>query len=185
MKRTIFIKAAGILSLTGILVTNSGCKKFLEKEPDNRAQIDTPEKISQLLATAYPQANYAVFAESISDNVSDKGSGQIDPTNTDPFYFRDPKGSTQDLLEDTPEFYWFGCYTAIAAANQALDAMKQLPDQTLLKAQRGEALVARAYSHFMLVNFFSKFYNESTASTDVGIPYVTEPETEFIKKYDR
>ena len=52
-------------------------------------------------------------------------------------------------------------------------------------AQKGEALVARAYAHFMLVNFFSKFYDPATASTDPGIPYVTEPEKVFIKQYDR
>ncbi|MGH2564929.1 MAG: RagB/SusD family nutrient uptake outer membrane protein, partial [Ginsengibacter sp.] len=51
--------------------------------------------------------------------------------------------------------------------------------------QKAEALVARAYAHFMLVNFFCKFYDPATASTDPGIPYVTEPETVFIKQYDR
>ena len=55
----------------------------------------------------------------------------------------------------------------------------------IIKHKKGEALVARAYSHFMLVNFFSKFYNEATAATDPGIPYVTEPETVSIKQYDR
>jgi hypothetical protein len=37
----------------------------------------------------------------------------------------------------------------------------------------------------MLVTFFSKFYDATTAATDAGIPYVTEPETVVIKQYYR
>jgi starch-binding outer membrane protein, SusD/RagB family len=37
----------------------------------------------------------------------------------------------------------------------------------------------------MLVNLFAKHFNSKTADDDLGIPYVKEPETEFIKKYDR
>ena len=56
-----------------LLVVTTGCSKYLGKEPDNRALINTPQKISQLLATAYPQGNYQAFAESMSDNVTDIG----------------------------------------------------------------------------------------------------------------
>jgi hypothetical protein len=37
----------------------------------------------------------------------------------------------------------------------------------------------------MLVNIFSQRYNPDTADTDLGIPYVLEPETELIKTYTR
>jgi len=39
------------------------CKKFLEKEPDNRTKLDSPEKVAQLLGSAYPQLNYQPMAE--------------------------------------------------------------------------------------------------------------------------
>ena len=66
-----------ILSYTtfALLFFSAGCKKFLEKNPDNRAALNTPEQVSQLLGTAYPQENYMAFCESISDNVTDKGTG--------------------------------------------------------------------------------------------------------------
>ncbi|XLL74012.1 RagB/SusD family nutrient uptake outer membrane protein, partial [Myroides odoratimimus] len=38
---------------------------------------------------------------------------------------------------------------------------------------RAEALLARAYNHFMLVNLWAKHYNPATAESDLGIPYVT------------
>lgn len=164
-----------------LLIAMSGCNKFLDKEPDNRAKLTTPEKVSQLLGTAYPQQNYQAFAETMSDNVEDIGSLGTDATMNDNYYFRDSKENQQD----SPEAYWYGCYSAIAACNQALKTISEVPDKANYEAQRGEALVARAYSHFMLVTFFSKFYNAATAATDPGIPYVTEPETVVIKQYER
>lgn len=172
-----------LLSYTtfALLITTAGCKKFLDKNPDNRASLTTPEQVSQLLATAYPQANYMAFTESISDNVTDKGTGGQDKTNIDPYFFRD----VTDNQQDSPEFYWNACYTAIAAANQALEAISNAADSTQYTAQKGEALVCRAYAHFMLVTFFSKVYDPASASTDLGIPYVTTPEKVVFKQYDR
>src|SRR5436190_4932443 len=181
MKRTpiIFI-------LSAFLVT--GCNKFLDKEPDNRAKLNSPQKVAQLLGSAYPKANYQAMGELSSDNAGDIGTNALDvpdwiTLDADLFFYRDNKGSGTN--EDTPEGYWFGCYKAIAATNLALDAINHAPDPDNYKAYKGEALVARAYSHFMLVNFFSKFYNETTSSSDPGIPYVTEPETISIKQYER
>jgi starch-binding outer membrane protein, SusD/RagB family len=175
-----------LLSYTAftLLLGITSCKKFLDKNPDNRASLNTPEQVSQLLGTAYPQANYMTFCESISDNVADKGTGAQERTNIDPFFFQDVNNKDQD----SPEFYWDGCYTAIAAANQALETIRNAPDSNLYSAQKGEALVCRAYAHFMLVTFFSRPYSSlagSTSKTDLGIPYVTTPEKVVFQQYDR
>jgi len=53
----------------------TGCKKYLDKEPDNRTQIASADQISQLLTSAYPRGNYMLFCESMSDNVEDKNGG--------------------------------------------------------------------------------------------------------------
>ena len=177
MKRVILLYSYCCL----LIAAGSGCKKYLDKEPDNRAILNTPEKVSQLLGTAYPQGNYQSFAETLSDNVADLGAGGTDIVIRDPFYFTD----TKDNQQDSPEFYWYSCYSAIAAANQALQTISEADNPADYSAQKGEALLARAYAHFMLVNFFSKFYDPATAATSPGIPYVTEPENVFIKQYDR
>ena len=168
----------------------TSCKKFLEKEPDNRTKLDSPQKVSQLLGSAYPQLNYQPMAELSSDNVDDLRTQDLASADwlrltTDLYTYQDNTGSATS--EDTPEGYWFACYRAIAATNLALKAISEIPDgqQRDYQASKGEALVARAYAHFMLVNFFAKFYNEATASTDPGVPYVTEPEEVSIKKYER
>ncbi|QRR04190.1 RagB/SusD family nutrient uptake outer membrane protein [Dyadobacter sandarakinus] len=160
------------------------CEDFLSKEPDStRAVISTPKQVSQLLTTAYPQGGYVVFAESMSDNVADKGVGVDDRINRASYLF-DVVEATVDQ-EDSPDRYWVECYRAISVANQALDIIEHAADSSQFRAQRGEALVARAYAHFMLVSFFSKFYNPQQPNSDPGIPYVTEPETIVIKQYER
>lgn len=169
------------IGFCAVLFSSASCKKFLDKNPDNRAALTNPKQVSQLLATAYPQGNYMAFCESSSDNVADKGVGAQDRTLLDPFYFRD----VSDKDQDSPENYFFACYSAIAAANQALDHISKVEDPENYQAQKGEALVARAYSHFMLVTLFSKIYHPDSASKDMGIPYVTEPETVVMKQYDR
>lgn len=166
----------------GLAVGAAGCNKYLDKDPDVRAQLNSPEKVAQLIATAYPGMSHWAFTEAASDNVSDKGNGSTEYESQDAFTFRDVIRANQ---EDSPEGYWGSCYKAIAAANEALSAIAKAPNQAAYSAQKGEALVARAYSHFMLVNLFSKFYNPATAGSDPGIPYVTEPENVVVKQYER
>jgi starch-binding outer membrane protein, SusD/RagB family len=50
---------------------------------------------------------------------------------------------------------------------------------------KGEALIARAYAHHMLVSLFSMPYEIGGANQGMGIPYVTKPETIVYQDYDR
>ena len=173
-----------ILSYTSfllLLVSLGSCKKFLEKNPDNRASLESPEQVAQFLGTAYPQSNYMAFCESISDNVSDKGTGGLDLTVLQPFFFKDVTENEQD----SPEGYWNSCYAAISVANQALEACISARDSARYSSEKGEALVCRAYAHFMLVTLFAKPYNRDSAASSPGIPYVTTPEKVVFKNYTR
>jgi hypothetical protein len=169
--------------LTAVFLLSTGCRKYLEQAPDQRTQLNTVEKVAELLATAYPQADFATFTEAASDNAADKGSGGTlsENINTDPYYFRDVLARDQG----SPINYWNSCYKAIAAANQALEAIANAENPDDYNAQKGEALVARAYAHFMLVTLFSKVYDEGTAAQDPGIPYVTKPEKVVHGQYER
>ncbi len=171
----------GALMLLPLLM---GCEEFLSTEPDStRATISTPKQVSQLLTTAYPQSGYVVMGESMSDNVVDKGVGVDDKTNRFSFLYEPVEAEVG--TSDSPDSYWTECYRAISVANEALDIIRKSSDPASFTAQKGEALLARAYAHFMLVTFYSTFYNPQTASSDPGIPYVTEPENVVIKKYER
>lgn len=159
-----------------------GCNKYLDHAPDDRTKLNTPGKISELLVTAYPRGNTILLSESMSDIPAFVSTTGIDfVVNQNGYFWKDVEAVDQD----SPTYYWNACYTAIATANQALKAIEEMPDPQLCAAQKGEALVARAYAHFMLVTFFSKCYDPTTADSDLGIPYVTTPESVVFKKYDR
>jgi Starch-binding associating with outer membrane/SusD family len=175
------MKTLKIIALFLTFAGLSSCNDFLSEIPDNRTQIDTPEKISELLVNAYPTASYMEFSETMTDNVFDSGFTRSNIKNGIDYNW----GIHTEIGDDTPSFYWDACYNAIAHANQALASIKELGNPSSLNPQKGEALLARAYAHHMLVILWGKSYNITTSKTDLGIPYVTEPETQLKNNYKR
>ncbi|HFK5528159.1 TPA: RagB/SusD family nutrient uptake outer membrane protein [Elizabethkingia anophelis] len=170
-----------LISLVAMLVL-SGCNDYLSELPDNRTVLDTPEKISEILVKAYPSSSYVNFSETMSDNVFDtENVPATSESNTRAYKWEE----VTEIGSDTPSDFWDASYSAIAHANQALVAIDESPNKASLSPQRGEALVARAYNHFMLLQFFSLAYNPATAESTPGIPYVKEAETSLIKNYTR
>jgi len=167
--------------LAGVLLMATACSDYLEHTPDQRTELDTPEKVAELVASAYPKANYITFMEAMTDNAEDKNLNSSDLVNREPWFFND----VPDRGEDTPDFYWLAAYNAIASANHALEVIDAASDDTPYRASKGEALVARAYAHFMLVTLFARAYDPATAATDPGIPYVKDTEKVVTKKYER
>jgi len=174
-KLFIYIAASGLLFA-------GGCNKFLDHQPDDRTELNNAVKVAELLANSYPHGNYIPFAEAMSDNAGDKGSTTRVLPNSSPWNYIDQIDADS---EDTPPFYWNSCYKAIAAANYALEAIEKAGNTPEYAASKGEALVARAYVHFMLVTLFAKSYDPATASTDPGIPYVTLPQRTVEGDYNR
>jgi len=164
------------------LLLSTGCKKFLEHQPDDRTELNNPVKVAELLANAYPHGNYIPFAEAMSDNAGDKGTTSKLLPNASPWNYVDQIDATS---EDTPPYYWNACYKAIAAANYALETIDKAGNTAEYSASKGEALVARAYAHFMLVTLFAKAYDPATAAYDPGIPYVTLPQKVVEGDYTR
>lgn len=166
--------------LTTLLLTAS-CNSFLEENPDNRVDLDNVVKAAQLLTNAYASGSYT-FTEWMSDNVSYTTGTFILPEHNEAYQWQD----VTSIAQDTPTNFWETTYDAIAHANEVLARIDKLSgDDKHRDAVRAEALLTRAYGHFMLVNLFAKAYDPETAATDPGIPYVEEPETVFIKTYIR
>jgi tetratricopeptide (TPR) repeat protein len=172
-----------ILKYVTIVLVMVSCDEVLDENPDNRTFIDSPEKIAELLVGAYPEAGYVPFLEPMSDNAGDKGPSATRDfrVNEEMYFWRD----LNDTDNDTPSDYWIETYEAISHANQALSSIETLGGGAELNPLRGEALLCRAYAHFMLVNIFSKAYNPETSATDLGIPYVTAPETVLLGDFER
>lgn len=176
MKNNNFIK----LNIIILFLIFASCDDILDESPDNRTEIDSLDKIGELLVNAYPQGLYTSFLEPMSDNADDKSFSATQTDLNDLMY---EWSDFFDDSDDTPTNYWNEVYEAISQANQALASLDEIGE--LGVNQRGEALLCRAYGHYMLVNIFAKAYDPATANSNLGIPYVTEPETTLLPKYSR
>jgi len=174
-----------ILSVTAALFLSS-CDNYLDTSVDDRTEVDSHEKVKELLSSAYPEMTYGLFCFSMSDNAGDKGNGHTSLINNEQGYFWE---EFTDTSQDSPSGYWSSCYEAISHANYALEFIESVKKADIIPSEYlpyyGEALVIRAYCHFMLVNLWGKHYNPSTAASDLGVPYVTEVEKVVFKNYKR
>ena len=173
MKKHIFY----IVSILAAVLL-SGCN-FLDKNPDERADINTRKKVRLLLVNGYEMANIAPLGETMSDNCVDNttpdDAGQIVsimPYNQMYNQYFAWEDVTTDSQQDSPYYIWMHCYRNIAVANQALEAIKTLEETTgeTFDAERAEALLIRAWNHFILVNIFCKAYRtDALSSEDLGV----------------
>lgn len=127
------MKKYNIYFILAVIFLFTGCKKYLEQVPDQRTKLNTPGKVSELLVTAYPRANLFLWSESMSDNVIDNSiAGAVNNINIGGYFWKDP----EDISQDSPNYYWGACYSAIAAANQALDACNKAANPEAYSAQK-------------------------------------------------
>lgn len=194
-----------------LAITAASCSDFLDHTPDERTEIDTEDKVISLLIASYPDAAPCWLGEISSDNLIDNMSPHLPSNPNDKqilshynyshydrydneLYQFEPARSATYNSYDSPGYVWLTYYGAIASVNHAIDAVGKMkgenadPDKfsEKLRAAWAEAHLIRAYSHFMLVNLFSKAYkDEESSKEDVGIPYITEPEDKVQQEYDR
>lgn len=183
--------ASAVMSLTA-------CDKFLDVMPDNRTEIDSADKMRALLVSAYPETDYMLLSEFVSDDVDDFGE-----TNPNSDRFIQQVYNWQEITEtnnEDVEKLWGNTYLAIAVSNQVIDGILSLDESSSdnskkdlfavaaannLLPEMAEALLCRAYNHFILVNMFCQQYNTLTSDKDLGITYMDMPEQGLNPKYKR
>ena len=184
-----YIAIAGIVALTS-------CDDFLDKVPDNRVELSTPDQLTQLLVNAYNTYNYSTVCELSGDNYIDNNSPDKDGVrynlavssiaDLEAFCWEDIVSS---VSQDSPSSIWQGCYHSIAVCNAVLERVAELEAEGRgdeVSAQKGEALVSRAYHHFILANIFSMPYAGDAASEAIpSVPYMTKSEDKVLVHYDR
>ena len=162
----------GSLMLASVAILAS-CADQLDTLPDNRTTLDTPKKIAGLLVTAYPDRTPTLFNEWMSDNTDYMGAQNSQGNRGGDQYF-----FWQEQTEggnDSPEQVWMLYYEGIYKANEALAAIEDQggPKDDILRNSKGEALLIRAYNHFVLANEFCRPYNGKTSTKDAGLYYAT------------
>jgi len=170
MKRK-FIKLIGLsvlhtLALTLIMISLSGCKKYLEAKPDQ--SIATPSTIDDLEGIlnnyAFINARYSSAAEVSADNYYLKATDWTSLIDVQRNLYNWQK---YDLIGGD----YTSPYSAIEYANIVLDAIPKIQssDVNRLNAIKGNALFLRASYHYSLAQLFCKVYQSASASTDLGI----------------
>jgi len=162
----------GSLMLASVAILAS-CSDQLDTLPDNRTTLDTPKKIAGLLVTAYPDRTPTLFNEWMSDNTDYMGAQNSQGNRGGDQYF-----FWQEQTEggnDSPEMVWMLYYEGVYKANEALAAIEDQggPKNDILRNSKGEALLIRAYNHFILANEFCRPYNGKTSTKDAGLYYAT------------
>jgi hypothetical protein len=181
MKRLFYIS----ILIAGILVSNTGCKKFLAEKSQNLIKPSTVQDLTALMAgEAYPyQTSLSPLLNIVTDDAICNG-GQNQATyqavvraGKSPFSWS--KNMFEELLEPggmkTTTYLnsWQILYKNIAGCNVGLAYADKVSGADADKQNlKGQALALRAYYYFMLVNMFGKPYNApgSDPANSPGVP---------------
>lgn len=161
-----------VLLITMLLA--QGCKKFLDEPYDSRIKPETVEQYAKMLTDAYP-LRHELFTDILTDDYQYYAT-LAQAVNTDrylPMYlFSD---NYPQNIPTGPENAYAEFYAKIYRANIVIDGVPKSTggSEEQKAAILGEALMIRAYCHFMLVNLFAQHYNAATAGTDLGVSIVT------------
>lgn len=161
----------------------SSCNDFLSTPPDDRTEINKYDDVRLLLGSAYPTRLFALVGELSSDNVVANLSAR---DRTDRFIEEVYSWDViKETAADSPDALWSSYAEAVHTANLALEKLESMPEGAHKARLRGEALLCRAYGHFLLVNLFAQHYDAKTADQDLGIIYQTKPEQVLRPDYKR
>ena len=158
------------------------CNDYLDKLPDERAELDTNLKITQLLVSAYPSVTNNLLMEMISDNVGDNGRAYASPVLCEDIYRLE---DTPEESTDSPYSIWGGYYESVAVVNEAIQGIEGLGNPESLRGDLAEAKLIRAYSMFMLAQTFCMAWNPEKADEYLGLPYPLVPEQDINATYER
>ena len=175
------------LAFVALGMTLTSCDDYLDKLPDNRMELKTPEEITDLMVSAYADHHPAYILEMASDNADDcvnTGWTEYDRLQRQAWHWDD---ITEIGQSDSPQELWNNYYRAIAATNAAIEYIESLPVEKRVdfSKQLGEALMCRAYNMFMLSTVFCEAYDEASAGTNLGLPYPKKTETKVGETYER
>lgn len=174
-----------ILYAFTICLAATSCKKFTEEPYDNRAQLKTADQYAQVLVNAYP-ARHDLFTDILTDDY-EYHAQLVQASNVSnylPMYLW--KDDYPDNIGAGPANAYSTYYSKIFVANLTLEGIDKVSGSDQQKAAiKGEALLVRAYCHFILVNLFGLHYDPATAGSNLGIPIVAAERKDNINYYTR
>lgn len=157
----------------------------VERSPKDAIQItesfetvSDAKKWDNMFYTQIRETYYGIYTYS-TDVQADQLNASSDFGNRNGFPHRWDFVSGDYTLRDV----WQGYYGALVNVNTAIDGFATITPEdedqaALLKQYTGDAHLARAYYYLNLVLRWSKAYDASSASSDMGVPLVLEADVE-------
>ncbi len=174
MKKIIYSLLFGVSLLTG------SCSDFTDIQPKGKNLLATTDQLEMLLNNEFDMddkdmrhiAGDMIYAfENVPTMISR-------PNKTRSAILISWDEANMDKMAEltSSDSHYANCYGVIGRiSNAILSRVDEAEGPESVKNQlKCEALVLRAYFHYLLVNKFAKAYNPATAETDSGIPYMTE-----------
>lgn len=158
-----------------LVVSIVSCGDYLDIEPVGKVIPKSVKEHRSLLTSAYAiSKNHKVLTTYRTDelflNPNSRGIEQYE----DIFIWNDENPNPL-----TRHFSYLNFYTTIFYANHIINNADNIKGNENEKNQLvGEAHALRAMQYFELINLYAKPYNKETASSDLGVPIVTEYDSE-------
>lgn len=181
------IKSIYILLL---LVVSSSCKDYLNNTPKGITiplYMEDYQKLmnSQSLISA-SSGNLDYLADNIhllNKTASASYYIYINKSESDRNLYSFKPG--QVYVEGSKDYTWNNAYSRLYTFNSVINAVMESQGGTEAGKLniKAEALFARAYEFYNLVNTYAKQYNSKTVNEDLGVPYITN--ADINQKYER
>ena len=163
-------------ALAGALMLFSSCNDFLDTLPKGKVIPTTVEDFGNLmkdmtLSTAYDGLPYYCSDDVLIPN---RSINMSNATNKAYFWLE------SFYLDSEDDQNWNDTYNHLFTINVVLENIEGATGGTEEERRRiaAEAKIFRAYNYWYLQSLYGPAYNAATASTDLSVPLVTEPNLE-------
>ncbi len=160
-----------------ILVLTS-CERQLDIIPKGKTTLDNLNDLELLLngemAINTPYMDLTVICNE-SLGMADKIPDVMSQSNTLKYAYLTYDESVDRVNLSLEDGRYSEIYRTINYMNTILEKIDEVSGEEVRKqAIAAEAKIIRAYMHYLLVNIYAKQYDESTAESAGGVPYVTD-----------
>ncbi len=150
----------------------AGCKKFLAEEPLKQATIKTVAQLEALVdnATAFSNQNNSTAGYSTDDTEIPADLYKNNPGAFAMDYMKYYVFNTSDVINIALDQLWNAEYKKIYTANLVLTYIDQVTgDEATRERVRADAHFIRAYSYWLLANYYCAPYSEANLGS-LGLP---------------
>ncbi|MDR2284654.1 MAG: RagB/SusD family nutrient uptake outer membrane protein [Sphingobacterium sp.] len=160
----------------------TSCQDYLDIRPKGLFMPKTMQDYEELSSNPSYKSNSNAYLERMSDGIFVPDASVRASMSSS--FSKTYVWASEYYLDTESDGAWDGSYNNIYNANIILQAVDDITDGTPERKGivKGTALCNRAYAYLNLILLYAPYYNSTTATTDLGVPMITEPDLEAKPK---